>query len=339
MNILITGGCGFIGSHLVRLILEKGHEVVNLDKLTYAGNLENLRDCEKNSGYRFVKGDIADQETVFPLVEDAELIINLAAETHVDRSLDSADVFLKTNLFGVYAICNAIKNSGKKIRLLQVSTDEVYGSIEHGVFKETDRFSPTSPYSASKAGAELMAFSFHHAHGLDVVSTRGANTYGPNQFPEKLIPLFISNIVNNKALPVYGSGSNVRDWLYVEDHAKALYTVLSSGRIGQTYNVGGHNEKTNLQVVESICDILQTLIGKPQNHAHYRDLITFVKDRPGHDLRYAIDASKIATELNWLPIETFETGLAKTVQWYLDNKQWWQAVLDNTYSMDRLGLN
>lgn len=315
MNILITGGCGFIGSHLVRLILEKGHEVVNLDKLTYAGNLENLRDCEKNSGYRFVKGDIADQETVFPLVEDAELIINLAAETHVDRSLDSADVFLKTNLFGVYAICNAIKNSGKKIRLLQVSTDEVYGSIEHGAFKETDRFSPTSPYSASKAGAELMAFSFHHAHGLDVVSTRGANTYGPNQFPEKLIPFFATELFEGRKVPLYGDGKNVRDWLHVLDHARAIYEIAMKGESGKAYNIPGLNERQNIDVVRKILKSF----GKGE------ESIQYVKDRAGHDRRYAVDGKRLESIFEFERV-SFEKGLAETVAWYKNNEKWWRPL-------------
>lgn len=352
MNIIVTGGAGFIGSAVIRHIINNTQDrVLNIDKLTYAGNLASIADVSESSRYQFVLADICDKDTIKKIVNDfqPDSIMHLAAESHVDRSIDGPAEFIQTNIMGTYNLLEVARHYWQQLadekksqfRFHHISTDEVFGDLEDskGLFTETTPYSPSSPYSASKASSDHLVQAWHRTYGLPIVITNCSNNYGPYHFPEKLIPLVIINALNNKPLPIYGRGDQIRDWLYVEDHAKALYTVLSSGRIGQTYNVGGHNEKTNLQVVESICDILQTLIGKPQNHAHYRDLITFVKDRPGHDLRYAIDASKIATELNWLPIETFETGLAKTVQWYLDNKQWWQAVLDNTYSMDRLGLN
>jgi dTDP-glucose 4,6-dehydratase len=352
MNILVTGGAGFIGSAVIRHIINHTQDrVLNLDKLTYAGNLASVADVSESSRYQFVLADICDNEAVRKIVHDfqPDCIMHLAAESHVDRSIDGPAEFIQTNIIGTYNLLEIARHYWQQLeserksqfRFHHISTDEVFGDLEDskGLFTEETPYAPSSPYSASKASSDHLVQAWHRTYGLPIVITNCSNNYGPYHFPEKLIPLVIINALNNKPLPIYGKGDQIRDWLYVEDHAKALYTVLTSGKIGQTYNVGGHNEKTNLEVVGAICDVLQELLGKPSEHKHYRDLITFVKDRPGHDLRYAIDATKIATELGWLPVETFETGLRKTVQWYLDNKQWWQAVMDNTYTTDRLGLN
>lgn len=316
MNLLITGGCGFIGSHLVRLLLTSGHAVTNLDKLTYAGNLANLADVADHPGYRFVRGDIANRDDVRPLVAAADLVINVAAETHVDRSIDDADAFLRTNVFGVHVLCEAIREAsaadGRRRRFVQVSTDEVYGSIADGAFREDDRFTPSSPYSAAKAGGELLAFSYATTHGLDVVATRGANTYGPNQFPEKLIPFFVTELLEGRKVPVYGDGRQIRDWLHVSDHACAIWTVAERGETGHAYNVPGKSERQNLQVVASI--LAKMGLGD--------DRIERVKDRPGHDRRYAVDGARLDA-LGCAERRDLAMGFEETIQWYIDHPEWW----------------
>lgn len=325
MNVLITGGCGFIGSHLVRLLLAEGHQVVNLDKLTYAGNPANLADVEAHPGYRFVRGDIADRDVVRGAVAGVDRVINVAAETHVDRSIDDADAFLRTNVQGVHILCEAVREEekaaaerlgGHRIRFVQVSTDEVYGSIEEGAFVETDRFSPSSPYSAAKAGGELLAFSYHTTHGLDVVATRGANTYGPNQYPEKLIPFAVTELMEGRRIPLYGDGGQVRDWLHVEDHARAIWTVAERGESGQAYNVPGKNERRNLEVVRVILGEM----GRTE-----ADGVEPVKDRPGHDRRYAVDGDKLDA-LGFAERRSVEAGLPETVRWYRENAAWWEPL-------------
>lgn len=352
MNIIVTGGAGFIGSAVIRHIINNTTDnVLNLDKLTYAGNLNSVSCVSESSRYQFVQADICDQQAVQEIFNrfQPDCIMHLAAESHVDRSIDGPAEFIHTNIVGTYSLLEVARNYWQKLqgtkkdafRFHHISTDEVFGDLADtgGLFTEETPYAPSSPYSASKASSDHLVHAWHRTYGLPIVLTNCSNNYGPYHFPEKLIPLVIINALHNKPLPIYGKGDQIRDWLFVEDHARALYTVLTSGRNGQTYNIGGHNEKTNLEVVETICDILQSLLGSPKDLAHYRELITFVEDRPGHDLRYAIDASKMATELNWTPEETFETGLAKTVKWYLEHKEWWQAIMDNTYAMDRLGLN
>lgn len=319
MKFLVTGGCGFIGSHLVHVLLYHGHKVVNLDKLTYAGNPENLADIASRDEYEFVQGDITDYDCVRPLIDDVDIVINTAAESHVDRSIDMADAFIKTNFYGVYTICEAIKDAGAKTRLMHVSTDEVYGSIDEGEFKEGDSFSPSSPYAASKAGGELLAFSYAATHGLDVVATRGANTYGPNQFPEKLIPYFVTQLMEGKKVPLYGDGANVRDWLYVIDHARAMLNVAVYGKSGEAYNVPGCNERTNIEVTQKILSLMG--LGE--------ESIEPVKDRPGHDRRYAVAGEKIL-ELDYKQEVDFEKGIAETVEWYQKNEDWWRPLKDKS---------
>jgi dTDP-glucose 4,6-dehydratase len=319
MKFLVTGGSGFIGSHLVRLLLDEGHEVTNLDKLTYAGNPANLADCENRAGYRFVQGDIADVGVVTPLVAASDIVVNVAAETHVDRSIDDADAFLRTNVYGVHVLCEAVRAARRPIRFLQVSTDEVYGSIDTGEYREDDRFRPSSPYAAAKAGGELLAFSYHTTHGVDVVATRGANTYGPYQFPEKLIPYFVTQLMEGKAVPLYGDGLNVRDWLYVGDHARAILTVALNGKAGEAYNVPGRNERTNRWV----CDRILELMGCGE------DRIERVKDRPGHDRRYAVEGSKLDA-LGFAERRAVEEGLPETVVWYRANEEWWRPLKDGS---------
>lgn len=347
-TLIITGGCGFIGSNLVRYCLKLGYRIVNLDKLTYAGNLASLRDVENDSSYKFVHGDIADINLVRNvLAEEQPLgILNLAAETHVDRSIDAPDDFIQTNIVGTYKLLKAALEywsnldglAKEAFRFLHVSTDEVFGSLgSEGYFTETTPYNPRSPYSASKASSDHLVRAFFHTYGLPTLITNCSNNYGPYQFPEKLIPLMIISAVNGKPLPIYGDGGNIRDWLYVEDHCEALIKVLEKGRPGETYNIGGHNEKTNLEVVYTLCDLLDALQPKRDNTS-YRNQITFVPDRPGHDRRYAISAEKIQRELGWKPKESFETGLEKTVTWYLDNQWWIKEVTDGKYSLERLGL-
>ncbi len=323
-TLLITGGAGFIGSNFVRYMLQHHrYRIINLDKLTYAGNLENLADVESHPNYRFVKGDICDRLLLERLFEEEPIdaVLNFAAESHVDRSILGSRVFVETNVLGTHTLLEVAKHYGVE-RFLQVSTDEVYGTLgETGYFSEETPLAPNSPYSASKAGADFLVRAYHETFKLPTLITRCSNNYGPYQFPEKLIPLMIANALNDKPLPVYGDGLHVRDWLYVEDHCRAIDIVLHNGKPGEVYNIGGHNEKRNIDIVKLI---LQKL-GKPES------LITFVKDRPGHDRRYAIDASKIERELGWKPQETFETGIEKTIQWYLDHRQWWERIISGEY--------
>ncbi|MDG9785006.1 dTDP-glucose 4,6-dehydratase [Metapseudomonas otitidis] len=353
MRILITGGAGFIGSALVRHLLnETDHEVLNLDKLTYAGNLESLASIEDHPRYRFLKADIADSEAVSRALAQfqPDAIMHLAAESHVDRSIDGPAAFIQTNIVGTYALLESTRaywsslNAERKaaFRFHHISTDEVYGDL-HGVddlFTETTPYAPSSPYSASKAASDHLVRAWHRTYGLPVLLTNCSNNYGPYHFPEKLIPLMILNALEGKPLPVYGDGLQVRDWLFVEDHARALVEVVTRGQVGETYNIGGHNEQKNIEVVRGICALLEELApAKPAGVARFEDLITHVKDRPGHDLRYAIDAGKIERELGWKPQETFHSGLRKTVQWYLDNLEWCRHVQDGSYQRERLGAH
>jgi dTDP-glucose 4,6-dehydratase len=348
MRIIITGGAGFIGSALIRHLLNHTeHQVLNLDKLTYAGNLESLATVADYPNYRFVQADIADSSAVSQaLVEfQPDAIMHLAAESHVDRSIDGPAAFIQTNIVGTYALLEATRSYWSQLdparkaafRFHHISTDEVYGDL-HGVddlFTETTPYAPSSPYSASKAASDHLVRAWQRTYGLPVLITNCSNNYGPYHFPEKLIPLVILNALDGKPLPVYGNGQQVRDWLYVEDHARALLKVVSEGKIGETYNIGGHNEQKNLHVVESICALLDELA--PRQSGSYKEQISFVSDRPGHDLRYAIDASKIERELGWKPTETFASGLRKTVLWYMDNLDWCRRVQDGSYQRERLG--
>lgn len=345
MKILITGGAGFIGSAVVRYILNHtDDEVVVIDKLTYAGNLASLKDCATNKRFKFEKIDICDLEQLKETFSNyqPDAVMHLAAESHVDRSIDGPFAFIHTNIIGTYNMLEATRNYWNALskeyketfRFHHISTDEVYGDL-HGttdLFTETTSYAPSSPYSASKASSDHLVRAWLRTFGLPTIVTNCSNNYGPYHFPEKLIPLTILNALQGKALPVYGNGQQIRDWLYVDDHACALYTVLTKGKIGETYNIGGHNERKNIDVVKTICSILDELKpSHPNGIKQYADLITFVSDRPGHDARYAIDASKIDRELGWVPQETFETGLRKTVEWYLNNQSWWQAILDGSY--------
>ena len=322
-KIMVTGGAGFIGSNFVRYMLDKypDYEIVNLDSLTYCGNLENLQGIENNPNYKFIKGDITDKSLVFDIVSKMDYVINFAAESHVDRSIEDPEIFIKSNILGTQVLLDAAKKYNIK-KYLQVSTDEVYGSLgETGYFREDTPLSANSPYSASKAGADLMVRAYNKTFGLPVNITRCSNNYGPYQFPEKLIPLMISNALENEPLPVYGDGLNVRDWLHVYDHCTAIDLVLHQGKNGEVYNIGGNNEKKNIEIIKLILENLD----KPES------LIKYVTDRPGHDRRYAIDSGKIQSELGWKPKYTFETGIAETIQWYLDNREWWEKVKSGEY--------
>ena len=327
MKILVTGGCGFIGSNFIRYYLNTHPQdsLINVDKLTYAGNLENLSDLSHSPRYQFVKGDIADAPRMEELIrEDVDGIVNFAAESHVDRSIEDPSAFIRTNVFGTFTLLEAIRRvfPGRRIRFLHVSTDEVYGSLgQTGAFTEETPLAPNSPYSASKTSADLLVRSYHHTYKLPAIITRCSNNYGPYQFPEKLIPLLISNALEDKELPIYGDGMNVRDWIYVEDHCRAIDLVLHHGKEGEVYNIGGQSEKTNLSVVKTILDRL----GKPHS------LIRFVTDRPGHDRRYAIDFSKIEKELGWGPSVSFEEGISRTIEWYLTHRDWWKRVKTGEY--------
>ncbi len=337
-NILITGGAGFIGSHVVRHFVFNypDYRVINLDKLTYAGNLKNVTDIESDSNYSFIKGDINDVKFIRELFDSYpfDAVIHLAAESHVDRSISGPMEFIKTNITGTVNLLDAAKNSwagnNKSKLFYHISTDEVYGSLgREGLFSEKTAYDPRSPYSASKASSDHMVRAWHHTYGLPVVISNCSNNYGPNQFPEKLVPLVINNIRNGKNIPVYGRGENIRDWLYVEDHARAIDTVFHKGRIGETYNVGGNNEWKNIDLIKMLCGIMDKKLGRRQGTSE--KLITFVKDRAGHDLRYAIDSSKITSELGWRPSVSFESGLERTVSWYLENKVWLNEVLSGKY--------
>ena len=351
MRILVTGGAGFIGSAVIRHIIENTHHhVLNVDKLTYAGNLESLRSIEKSERYQFSQIDICDQvelEKVFTEFQP-DVVMHLAAESHVDRSIDGPAAFIQTNIVGTYSLLEAARkywlsltlDAKEAFRFHHISTDEVYGDLEGttDLFTETTPYAPSSPYSASKASSDHLVRAWQRTYGLPTIVTNCSNNYGPYHFPEKLIPLVILNALDMKPLPIYGKGDQIRDWLFVEDHARALYQVVTEGVVGETYNIGGHNEKQNIEVVKTICKILDEL--KPESTGQkYETLITFVKDRPGHDLRYAIDAAKIEKELGWMPQETFETGIRKTVEWYLNNLDWCRRVQDGSYQRERLGVN
>ena len=351
MKILITGGAGFIGSSLIRNLLKNtNHNILNVDVLTYAGNLDSLASVANEPNYKFVKANICDYELMTNIFKcfKPNAVMNLAAESHVDRSIDNPEDFINTNIFGTYNLLRIANEFYRRIDNKEnflfhhISTDEVYGDL-HGtddLFTETTPYAPSSPYSASKASSDHLVRSWNRTYGLPTIITNCSNNYGPYHFPEKLIPQTILNAINGKKIPIYGDGMQVRDWLYVEDHTNALIRVVEEGKSGETYNIGGNNQKSNLEVVRSICDLLEELLPKkPIGIDSYHDLITFVKDRPGHDIKYAIDASKINRELNWMPVETFHTGLGKTVQWYLDNKQWWERVLSGEYRLEHLETN
>lgn len=349
MKILITGGAGFIGSAVIRHIISNtDDEVLNIDKLTYAGNLESLRDIDQSDRYNFQQIDICDKEALEQAFNSFKpnLVMHLAAESHVDRSIDGPAEFINTNIVGTYHLLEVARQywqtlddlDKQQFKFHHISTDEVYGDLEGttDLFTETTAYAPSSPYSASKASSDHLVRAWHRTYGFPILVTNCSNNYGPYHFPEKLIPLVILNALDGKALPIYGQGNQIRDWLFVEDHARALYKVVTEGKVGETYNIGGHNEKQNIEVVKTICYILDEL--QPQENGQpYESLITFVKDRPGHDLRYAIDASKIANELNWTPTETFDSGIRKTVEWYLNNMEWCSRVQDGSYQRERLG--
>ena len=343
LNILVTGGAGFIGSAVIRHIMQNtNNHILNIDKLTYAGNLESLKEIDQHSNYEFKQIDICDTEQITAAIDAfrPDAIMHLAAESHVDRSIDGPAAFIQTNIVGTYTLLEAARKywmgldaeAQQNFRFHHISTDEVYGDLEGttSLFTETTSYAPSSPYSASKASSDHLVRAWHRTYGLPIIVTNCSNNYGPYHFPEKLIPLVILNALDAKPLPVYGNGQQIRDWLFVEDHARALYKVVTEGVVGETYNIGGHNEKQNIEVVKTICKILDEL--KPQaNGQTYESLITFVKDRPGHDLRYAIDATKIQNELGWTPTETFDTGIRKTVEWYLNNSEWVNRVKNGEY--------
>ena len=349
MKILVTGGAGFIGSAVIRHIISNTQDsVINLDKLTYAGNLESLISVSDNERYAFEQVDIChsnDLKKVFSK-RQPDIVMHLAAESHVDRSIDGPDEFIQTNIVGTYNLLEVARDYWSTLpetrkqafRFHHISTDEVYGDLEGttDLFTETTPYAPSSPYSASKASSDHLVRAWHRTYGFPILVTNCSNNYGPYHFPEKLIPLVILNALDGKALPIYGKGNQIRDWLFVEDHARALYKVVTEGEVGETYNIGGHNEKQNIEVVKTICQILDELQPRADG-TQYESLITFVKDRPGHDLRYAIDASKIANELDWTPTETFDSGIRKTVEWYLNNMDWCSRVQDGSYQRERLG--
>ncbi|WP_318367795.1 dTDP-glucose 4,6-dehydratase [Enterobacter sp.] len=360
MKILVTGGAGFIGSAVIRNIIKNTQDsVVNVDKLTYAGNLESLVEIETSARYVFERADICDTEAMGRIfaTHQPDAVMHLAAESHVDRSITGPAAFIETNIVGTYVLLEAARKYWSQLdetrkaafRFHHISTDEVYGDLPHPdevpagtalpLFTEKTPYSPSSPYSSSKASSDHLVRAWRRTYGLPTLVTNCSNNYGPYHFPEKLIPLIILNALAGKPLPVYGNGEQIRDWLFVEDHARALYKVVTEGVAGETYNIGGHNERKNIEVVKTICAILDDIIAtKPNNISSFAELITYVTDRPGHDLRYAIDASKIKDDLGWVPQETFESGIRKTVEWYLTNQDWWQRVMDGSYAGERLGL-
>lgn len=354
MKILVTGGAGFIGSALIREVINNTNDsIINIDKLTYAGNLESLSEVSSSDRYKFEQIDICDRRELDRIFMQykPDSVMHLAAESHVDRSIDGPSAFIESNIVGTFTLLEAARkywlslenDSKSNFRFHHISTDEVYGDLEgpEDLFTEATSYSPSSPYSASKASSDHLVRAWHRTYGLPTLITNCSNNYGPFHFPEKLIPLVILNALKGKKLPVYGSGQQIRDWLYVEDHARALYLVLTKGRSGETYNIGGHNEKANIDVVKDICRLLEDILPDSPysklNSNGFESLITYVKDRPGHDVRYAIDASKIERELGWKPEESFESGIRKSVEWYLNNKGWWSRVLDGSYSLERLG--
>lgn len=351
MKFLITGGAGFIGSAVIRHIIQNtNNQILNIDKLTYAGNLESLKLIEQNPNYQFMQIDICDMESISQAIENfqPDVIMNLAAESHVDRSIDSPTIFIQTNIIGTYTLLEAVRKYWRNLeveakqnfRFHHISTDEVYGDLKdsESLFTEKTSYAPSSPYSASKAASDHIVRAWYKTYGLPVIVTNCSNNYGPYHFPEKLIPLMILNALDAKPLPVYGNGQQIRDWLFVEDHARALFKVVTEGKVGDTYNIGGYNEKTNIEVTKVICKILDELRPRTCGKS-YESLITFVQDRPGHDLRYAIDATKIKNELGWMPTETFETGIRKTVEWYLNNLEWCERVQNGKYQRERVGVN
>jgi dTDP-glucose 4,6-dehydratase len=352
MKILVTGGAGFIGSAVIRQVINHtDYSIVNIDKLTYAGNLESLHSIDENERYSFVEIDICDGKAIRSVFQkhQPDVIMHLAAESHVDRSIDGPSEFIQTNIVGTFSLLEEARtywkglkgNKRDKFRFHHISTDEVYGDLVEGdgLFTETSSYSPSSPYSASKAASDHLVRAWYRTYGLPIVITNCSNNYGPYQFPEKLIPLVISSALQGKKIPIYGNGEQVRDWLYVEDHARALLKVAAKAKVGETYNIGGHNQHTNLKVVETLCSILDELVQQhPAGIIHFKELISFVEDRPGHDIRYAIDASKIDHDLGWSPTETFESGLHKTVKWYLENECWTQRVIEGSYCKSRFSI-
>ena len=346
---IVTGGSGFIGTNFIRFMLVNGfaERIINLDKLTYAGNPQNLLEYDNDKRYAFAQGDICDQELVQELfiLHKPDVVVNFAAESHVDRSIDGPGDFVKTNISGTYVLLQealryyrSLNNDQQsRFRFHHISTDEVFGSLEEDrFFTEETSYDPSSPYSASKAASDHLVRAWQRTYGLPVIISNCSNNYGPYQFPEKLIPLMIINCLNEKPLPVYGTGENIRDWLFVDDHCDAIHTIIEKGEIAETYNIGGNNEIQNIDIVKTICNLLDN-IRPSENLKSYQELITFVKDRPGHDFRYAIDSSKLQNKLGWTPKETFEMGIRKTIDWYLDNKTWWQDIQNNTYRQERLG--
>ena len=345
MKILVTGGCGFIGSNYVIQQISSNNKVLNLDKLTYAGNIENLNSLKNNSNYEFLHSDICDLKAVENIINKftPDTIVNFAAESHVDRSIDNPMQFVNTNVLGTATLLDVAlrywkKNKKDAFRFLHVSTDEVFGSLnDEGFFTEQTKYDPSSPYSASKASSDHLVRAWHRTFGLPTIITNCSNNYGPYQFPEKLIPLMIANCFDEKPLPIYGKGQNIRDWLFVKDHCSAIHNVILKGKVGETYNIGGNNEIMNIDIVKIICQQLDQL--KPRKNGNpYEKLISYVDDRPGHDFRYAIDCSKIKNEIGWEPKETFQTGIIKTINWYIENESWWRKIQNKNYNQERLGL-